>query len=129
MCWFFRKSRKEARGTGVNENILSKVVTLPSYEEIMARLRELEIGAPGHLEKNFFPLLAKKGGQSLEAREISTILKDKIKEFKPIENNPALTDLLLSRVRRHVPEIIEALVLDKQIAIEVTRYYQVLMKN
>jgi len=104
-------------------------VTLPSYEEIMARLRELEIGAPEHLEKNFFPLLAEKGGQSLEAREISTILKDKIKEFKPIENNPALTDLLLSRVRRHVPEIIEALVLDKQIAIEVTRYYQVLMKN
>jgi len=97
-----------------------KVVTLPSAEEIMSRLSKVEMGANDYMAERFYPLIAQEGGRELVAQGVVMMLTLKIHDFMSSGYPPVMTGIL----HMYVPQLIDALVDDKDVAEEAKRFHQ-----
>ncbi|OGY24622.1 MAG: hypothetical protein A2Y57_01805 [Candidatus Woykebacteria bacterium RBG_13_40_7b] len=97
-----------------------KAVTLPSAEEIMSRLKKLDMGANDYMAERFYPLIAQEAGRKLVARGVVMVLALKIHDFMSIGYPPVMTGIL----HMYVPQFIDALVDDKDVAEEAKRFHQ-----
>lgn len=97
-----------------------KVVTLPSAEEIMSRLSKVEMGASDYMAERFYPLIAQEAGRELVAQGVVMMLTLKIHDFMSSGYPPVMTGIL----HMYVPQLIDALVDDKEIAEEAKSFHQ-----
>lgn len=97
-----------------------KVVTLPSAEEIMSRLSKVEMGANDYMAERFYPLIAHEAGRELVAQGVVMMLTLKIHDFMSSGYPPVMTGIL----HMYVPQLIDALVDDKDVAEEAKRFHQ-----
>jgi len=97
-----------------------KVVTLPSAEEIMSRLRKVDMGANDYMAERFYPLIVQEAGRELVAQGVVMMLTLKIHDFMSSGYPPVMTGIL----HMYVPQLIDALVDDKEIAEEAKRFHQ-----
>lgn len=97
-----------------------KVVTLPSEEEIMARLKEVDMGAKGYMAERFYPLIAQEGDRELVAGGVVMMLTLKIHDFVASGYPPNTAGIL----HLYVPALIDALVDDQEIAEEAKQFHQ-----
>lgn len=100
-----------------------KVVTLPSAEEIMNRLKKVEMGANDYMAERFYPLIAQEAGRELVAQGVVMMLTLKIHDFMSSGYPPIMTGIL----HMYVPQLIDALVDDKDVAEEAKRFHQKVM--
>lgn len=101
-----------------------KVVTLPSAEEIMSRLNKVEMGASDYMAKRFYPLIAQEAGRELVAQGVVMMLTLKIHDFVSSGYPPVMSGIL----HMYVPQLIDALVDDKDVAEEAKRFHQEAME-
>jgi len=97
-----------------------KVVTLPSAEEIMSRLKKVDMGAKEYMEERFFPLICQEAGRELVAQDVVMMFTLKIYDFMQSGYPPVMTGIL----HMYVPQLIDALVDDKEVAEEAKRFHQ-----
>ena len=103
----------------------NKVITLPSSEEIMARLKKIDMGANEYMAEKFFPLIAAEGGHELVAQGIVLMLTFKIYDFVHLGYPPIMEGIL----HRFVPEIIDILVDDREVAETAKRLHRKAMDS
>jgi|GEM_PF-2271875 len=106
----FRKPREVARIVIINYP--DRTVTLPSEEEIMARLQELDLGENDYMAEEFYPTIGKEAGRELNAWDIVEMFAEKIHNFVSSRRSPMIIGIL----HTHVPQFIDALVDDEEIA-------------
>jgi len=97
-----------------------KVVTLPDEQEIMERLKKMEMGANDYMAERFYPLIAQEAGRELVAQGVVLMLTLKIHDFLSSGYPSVMTGLL----HMYVPQLIDALVDDKDVAEEAKRFHQ-----
>jgi len=97
-----------------------KVVTLPSAEEIMSRLQKVDMGANDYMTERFFPLIAQEASRELVAQGVVMMLMLKIHDFMSSGYPPAMIGIL----HMYVPQLIDALVDNKEIAEEAKRFHE-----
>ncbi len=100
-----------------------KVVTLPSAEEIMSRLMKMDMGANDYMAERFYPLIAQEAGRELVAQGIVMMLALKIYDFVSSGYPPVMSSIL----HLYVPQFIDALVDDKEIAEQAKQIHQEVM--
>ena len=106
----------------MNEKASRQIITLPSAEEIMRRLKKVEkMGARDYMAERFYPLIAQEAGLELVAQGVVMMLTLKIDDFISSGGySPFMTGIL----HRYVPRLIDALVDDKDVAKEAKRFHQ-----
>ena len=97
-----------------------KVFTLPDVQEIMKRLQSLDMGANEYMAERFYPLIAQEAGRELVAQGIVMMLTLKIYDFTASGYPPVMSNIL----HMYVPQFIDALVDDKEVAEEAKRFHQ-----
>jgi len=96
-----------------------KFITLPGSEEILRRLKT--VSDDDVLIRSFFPLIAKEAGHELVAEGIPMMFALKIYEFI---NGGGYPSFLGGLLHLSVPNYIDALVDDKEIAEAAKSFYQ-----
>lgn len=97
-----------------------KVVTLPNAQEIMERLKKVGMGADDYMAERFYPLIAAEGGRELVAQGVVMMLTLKIHDFVHSGYPPVMEGIL----HMYVPQLIDALVNDPEIAKEAKSFHQ-----
>lgn len=97
-----------------------KAVTLPDTQEIMERLKRVEMGANDYMAERFYPLIAQEAGRELIAQGVVMMLTLKIHDFVSSGYPPVMAGIL----QMYVPQLIDALVDDKDVAEEAKRFHQ-----
>ena len=99
------------------------VVTLPNSEETMSRLAKVEMGANDYMAERFYPLIAQAAGRELVAQGVVMMLTLKIHDFVSSGYPPVMSGIL----HMYIPQLIDALVDDKDVAKEAKRFHQEVM--
>ena len=100
---------------------MDKVVTLPDGQEIMERLKKVYMGDGDYMAENFFPMIAKEGGHELVAAGVVIMLTLKIYDFiKDGGYSPMMKGIL----HMYVPQLIDALIDDKEVATEAKTFHK-----
>lgn len=99
---------------------MSKTFTMPTTEELMRRLSQVDMGANDYMREQFYPLIASEGGCELVAAGLVTMLTLKINDFVRSGYPPAMEEIL----HMYVPQIIDAIVDDPEVAKEAKRLHQ-----
>lgn len=97
-----------------------KVVTLPNAQEIVKRLQSLDVGANDYMAERFYPLIAQEAGRELVAQGIVMMLTLKIYDFTASGYPPVMSNIL----HMYVPQFIDALVDDKEVAEAAKAFHQ-----
>lgn len=102
------------------------VVTLPSAEEIMKRLNEVDMGGVGdYMAEYFYPLIAQEAGRKLNASGLVGMLAQKTDELvRLLGYSPEMAVILYLQV----PKLIGVLAGGK-VAEEAKRLYEKAMKE
>jgi len=100
--------------------VKDKTITLPGAQEIMDRLRKLDMGANDYMAEKFYPLIAAEAEHELLAQGVVMMLAIKIHEFVD-SGYPAFMETIL---HMYVPQIIDVLVDDQEVAEEAKRFHQ-----
>jgi len=100
-----------------------KVITLPDAKEIMNRLTKAYDDA--YMAERFYPLIAQEAGHELVAKGIVMMLTLKIHDFVASGYPPVMTGIL----HMYVPQFIDALVDDKDVAEESKRFHKEAMDS
>jgi len=103
--------------------MINKVVTLPNEQEIVDRLKKVDIGANGYMAERFYPLIAAEAGRELVAQGIIIMLTLKIYNFTHSGYPPAMEGVL----HMYVPQFVDALIDDPEVAEEAKRLHQSIM--
>jgi hypothetical protein len=99
-----------------------KVITLPNREEMLKRL--LLVDADGYLVEKFYPLLLKDAGRQLVAKGVVMLFIQTLHDYTD-GMPPMMWSVMFSRV----PDYIDALVDDKEVATEAKAFLQEAMDN
>lgn len=100
-----------------------QVITLPDAEEIVARLKKAYNDS--YMAERFYPLIAQEAGRELVAQGVVLMLSLKIHDFVASGYPPVMTGIL----HMYVPQFIDALVDDKDVAEEAKRFHQEAMNT
>lgn len=101
-------------------NKKDNVVVLPNAEEIMNRLKKVNMGANDYMTERFFPFIAQEAGRELVAQGVVMMLTLKIYDFMQSGYPPAMEGIL----HMYVPQLIDALVDDKEVAEEAKCFHK-----
>lgn len=94
-------------------------VTLPSEEEILKRLKEIQLGEPPIAER-LYRAIAKEGGREIDTLGLNLMLGQKIYSLAEKQGMPSLNAKLIP----WVPKFIDALVDDKDAAKEAKKIFE-----
>lgn len=100
---------------------LGRVITLPSAEEIMKRLKGSGGRADEYMVEYLYPRIAKEGGRELVANGVVLMLTFKIYDFMQAGGYPPMLGNLL---HMRVLAWIDALIDDKDVAEEAKRVHK-----
>jgi hypothetical protein len=101
-------------------NKKDNVVILPNAEEIMNRLKKVNMGANDYMMERFYPLIAQEAGRELVAQGVVMMLTLKIYDFMQSGYPPSMEGIL----HMYVPQLIDALVDDKEVAQEAKSFHK-----
>ena len=98
----------------------NRVVILPQAQEMLRCLQGVDAN-PCYIER-FYPIILKRSGETRNAHEIVMILQLAIYEF-----TKGMTDAVRSGMYSQVPDIIDSLVVDREVAGEAKDFYRQLV--
>ena len=98
--------------------VIFKKIFLPEKEEILERLKKVDLEMSEYFSERFYPLIAQNGsGRALTTSGVILMLVQSINEFA--KDSPLLAGVLYDRV----PNYIDALVDDKVVAVRAKKEF------
>ncbi len=97
------------------------IIILPDKEEIINRLKKVEMGVYNYMTEQFYPLIAQEGGRKLIARDVVIMLTIKIHYFV---QSCGYLPMMEGVLHMYVPQFIDALIDDKDVADQAKHLHQ-----